>query len=66
MEQEAVHFGENSIIKSVFHKNKKSINIDEVELKEQHYHIKNHTVKVNLSTLLDTDIKVMLFHLHYV
>ena len=34
MEQEAVHFGENSIIKSVFHKNKKSINIDEVELKE--------------------------------
>ena len=33
MEQEAVHFGENSIIKSAFHKNKKPININEVDVK---------------------------------
>ena len=33
MEQETVHFGENSIIKSVFHKNKKPININEVDIK---------------------------------
>ena len=32
-EQEAVHFGENSIIKSTFHENKKSININEVDIK---------------------------------
>ena len=31
MEQEAVYFGENGIIKSVFHKNKRSININEVD-----------------------------------
>ena len=34
MEQETVHFGENSIIKSVFHKNKKPININEVDIKK--------------------------------
>ena len=33
MEQEAAHFGENSIIKSAFHKNKKPINIKEVDIK---------------------------------
>ena len=33
MEQEAVHFGEDSIIKSAFHKNKKPININEVDIK---------------------------------
>ena len=32
MEQEAVHFGENSIIKRAFHKNKKPININEVDI----------------------------------
>ena len=30
MEQEAVYFGENGIIKNVFHKNKRPININEV------------------------------------
>ena len=30
MEQEAVNFGENDIIKSVFHKNKTPININKV------------------------------------
>ena len=34
MEQEAVYFGENSIIKSAFHKNKKTININEVNIEE--------------------------------
>ena len=33
MEQEAVHFGEDSIIKSAFHKKKKPININEVDIK---------------------------------
>ena len=31
MAQEAVHFGESGIIKSAFHKNKKPININEVD-----------------------------------
>ena len=33
MEQEVVHFGENSIIKSAFHENEKPININEVDIK---------------------------------
>ena len=32
MEQEAVHFGENSIIKSAFHKKKRPINLNEVDI----------------------------------
>ena len=32
MEQEAVHLRENSIIKSAFHKNKKPININELDI----------------------------------
>ena len=35
MEQEAIHFGENSIIKSAFHKSKKPININEVDIKRR-------------------------------
>ena len=31
MEQEAIYFGENSVIKSCFHKNKKPININELK-----------------------------------
>ena len=33
MEQEAIYFGENSVIKSCFHKNKKPININELDIK---------------------------------
>ena len=33
MEQEVVHFGENSIIKSAFQKSKKPINVNEVDIK---------------------------------
>ena len=32
MEQEAVYFEENGIIKSAFHKNEKPININEVDI----------------------------------
>ena len=35
MEQEAVYFGENSIIKSPFHKNKKPININDIDIKRK-------------------------------
>ena len=34
MKQEAMYFGENSIIKSPFHKNKRSININKVDIEE--------------------------------
>ena len=34
MKQEAMYFGENSIIKSAFHKNKRSININKVDIEE--------------------------------
>ena len=34
MEQEAVYFGKNGIIKSAFHKNKKPIIINEVDIEE--------------------------------
>ena len=34
IEQEAVYFGENSIIKSAFHKNKRTIDINEVGIEE--------------------------------
>ena len=34
MEQEGVYFGENDIIKSAFHKNKKPTNINEGNIKE--------------------------------
>ena len=33
MEQETIYFGENSTIKNPFHKNKKPININEVDIK---------------------------------
>ena len=32
MEQEAIYFGKNGIIKSAFHKNKSPININEVDI----------------------------------
>ena len=34
MEQEAVYFGENGVIKSTFHKNKRLININELDIEE--------------------------------
>ena len=66
MEQEAVYFGENGIIKSAFHKNKRPININEVDIEEIVLSHKKSYSKDSLNTLLDTDIKVMLFHHHCV
>ena len=34
MEEEAVYFGENGIIISVFHKNERPIDINEVDIQE--------------------------------
>ena len=34
MEQKTVYFGENAIIKSAFHKNKKPIKINELDIEE--------------------------------
>ena len=34
MEQEAVYFGENGIIKTALHMNKRPININEVDIEE--------------------------------
>ena len=64
MEQEAVYFEENGISKKVFHKNKKHININKVDIEETVLSYKNHIVKINLNTLMDKDIKVMFFHHH--
>ena len=66
MEQEAVYFGENDFIKSTFHKNKRPINIDKVDIEEMYCPLRNHVVKIHLNTLLDTHIKVMLSHHHCV
>ena len=66
MKQKAVYFSENGIIKSAFHKNKNPININEVDIKRITLSEKNQMVKIHLSTLLDTDMKVMLFHRHCV
>ena len=66
MEQGAVYFEENGIIKSVFHKNKRPININEVNIDELAYPIKDHIVRIHLNTLLNTNMELMLFHHHCV
>ena len=66
MEQEVVHFGENSIIKSAFNKNKRPLNINEVDIKRIKLSDKKSYGKDSFRySLLDIDVKVMLFHLHY-
>ena len=35
MKQEAIYFGEHGIIKSAFHKNKRPINISEVDIEKR-------------------------------
>ena len=64
MEQEAIYFGENGIIKSAFHKNKRPININEVDIERIKLSVKNQMVKMHLSTLLDISMKVILLHDH--
>ena len=46
MEQEAMYFGENDIIKSAFHRNKRTINVNEVDIEEIILWHKNHIVKI--------------------
>ena len=66
MEQEVVHFGENSVIKRAFHKNKRPLNINEVDIKRIKLSDKKSYGKDSFRySLLDIDVKVMLFHLHY-
>ena len=43
MEQEALYLRENAIIKSVFYKNKRPININEVEIEEILSHKKSYS-----------------------
>ena len=62
MEQELVYFGENSIIKSTFHKNKRPININEVDIEEI---VLSHK-RLQSKDKSDTDIKIMLFYHHCV
>ena len=52
MEQEAVYFRENGIIKSAFHTNKKSIDINELDIEELVLSHKNYMTKIHLNTLL--------------
>ena len=66
MEQEAVYFGKNGYIKSAFHKNESLININKVNIEEIVLSHKNYIEKTYLNNLLDTHIKVMLFHHHCV
>ena len=67
MEQKALYFGENGIIKNAFHKNKKLININEVDIKKIVLSDKDlMAIKIYLNTLLDIYINAMLFHHHYV
>ena len=62
-----MYFGENGIIENALHKNKKLININELDIKRIVLSGKNHMViKIHLNTLFDKDIKVVFFHHHYV
>ena len=52
MEQEALYFHENSITKSAFHKNKKQININEVDIKYLFKYLIEYRHKGNTFPLL--------------
>ena len=62
MEQKAVHFAS---LKALFIKNKKPVNVNEVDIKIISLSDENHTIKIYLNTWLDIDMKVMLFHFYY-
>ena len=68
MEQKALIFGEDCINKNAFLKNKRPINIDEVDIGRialsKKYYIQILT-KVYLNTLLDIYMKVEFFQLHF-
>ena len=50
MEQKAVYFGENGIIESAFHKNKRPININEVHIEEIVLSHRKSYSKIHLNT----------------
>ena len=52
MEQEAIYFRENDIIKSAFHKNKRSININEVDIERIAWSDKK-SVKIHLGFFIE-------------
>ena len=52
MEQEAVYFGENDIIKSAFHKNKRPININEIDTERIKLSDKKSYGKVSLECFI--------------
>ena len=56
MESKILSCGESAIIKSAFHKETTSLNINEIKLIKQYYLIKHHMeIKVHLSTTLGID-----------
>ena len=52
MEQEAVYFGENGIIKSAFHKNKRPIDINEIDIERIKLSDKKSCGKVSLECFI--------------
>ena len=64
MEEEAVHFRENNIIKSTFHKNIKNININEVDNEKIALSDKKSCGQDSFKYFIGYR-HVMLFHLHY-
>ena len=66
MEQETVYFGENGIINSVFHKNKNPVDINKADIKRISLSDEKSYGKDSFKYFIGIDIKVMLFHRHYV
>ena len=67
MEQEALRVEKNGIIKNAFNKNKKPININEVDITSIILSVKNHLVKtIYLNNFFYINIKVMFFQYCYV
>ena len=66
MEQKAVYFEEIGIIKTTFHKNKKPININEIDIEEIVLFHKKSYGKDSFRYFIEYSIKAMLFHNHCV
>ena len=67
MEKQALYSRESGITKNPFHKNKKPVNVNEVDIKRITLSNKKSYGNEDLfKTLLDLDIKVMLFQHRYV
>ena len=64
MEQEAVYFGENGIIKSAFHKNKRPIDINEIDIERIKLSDKKSYGKVSLECFFDIGMKYFIGYRH--